>query len=214
MGYGDNDFIQPNIYGYKSGDLDEDFLSCLFAGCTAVIFPSMYEGFGIPVTTALKNKKHVILYSNELNRELADHFDEFKDYFQLFDSFEQISDILESTEFSSKLPPAEYTDTWDRVASELDSFFEEILATETNADILHERCSFFNLVESNLINAQPLIKTLKEENLKQHEHIMNLTQEYRSITGSKKFSFLFPFALKTYIRNKFPKLYGLIKKPH
>ena len=212
VGYGDDSYIHPNIYGYKSGDLDDDFLYFLYAGCKAVIFPSMYEGFGIPIATALKSNKRVILCNNELNRELLDHFNEFSDYFYMFDRFEQIADILMNIDFSSDLKHVEYKDTWDRAATELESFFAGILAAETNADTLYDRWNFFKLVDANLINAEPLIKTLKEENLKQHDHIENLTQEYRSITGNKSFLSNFLFALKTYIRNRFPELYGKIKK--
>ena len=212
VGYGDDDFLHPNVYSYKSGNLEEDFLSYLYASCKAVIFPSMYEGFGFPVVIGLRNNKRILLNDNTLNRELIDRFHEFRSHFLMFNSFEQIADIIENADFQSDVKYVELNDTWDRAAIELESFFDEILRTETDVKILNERRNLFKTVESNLINAEPLIKTLKEENLKQHNHIMDLTHEHNKLYGNKKLSSLLSFSLKTYVRNRHAWLHRFLKK--
>jgi len=212
IGYGDYGVVAPNIYNYKSGNLDEDFLSFLYAKSTAVIFPSLYEGFGLPTVISLKNKKRIILNNNSLNRELMEHFKEFKDNFLLFDNFAQIGDIIENMDFSIEPVCAEYYDSWDRVAIELESFFEEILRKKTDKDRLIRRSNLFSMVDANLINAEPLIKTLKEENKKQHDHIVELGLAYRQITDEKGLFKLLIFSIKTFIRNRFPGLAKLLKR--
>jgi hypothetical protein len=212
IGYGDNETVAPNIHSYKSGNLDEDFLSFLYAKSTAVLFPSLYEGFGFPVVISLKNKKRVIINDNSLNKELMEHFKEFADYFLLFDDFAQIGDIIESKDFSVASAFTEYNDTWDRVATELESFFDEILGEKTDKNKLNRRSNLFSMVEANLINAEPLIKTLKEENKKQHDHIVELGIAYRQITEERRLLSLIKFSAKTFIRNRCPGLVRLLKR--
>jgi len=150
MGVENNSYIKNNVYAYRSGNLSEDFISYLYANCKAVIFPSMYEGFGLPIAIALKNKKRVIVYNNTLNKELFQHFHEFKDYFFFYDKFSQINEIIGTIDFSKELPPVEYKDTWDQTAIEIEAFFEEILNTEIDVDKLNERWHLFNFLESKL----------------------------------------------------------------
>ena len=212
VGYGDGNYILPNIYGYKSGDLDDEFLSYLYSKCEAVIFPSMYEGFGFPVVNSIINKKRIILKNNALNNELIDRFHDFKDFFTLFEKFEEIRDIVENTDLLIEVEHCGLYDTWDRAAEELEVFFGLILKTETNADKLNERWDLFKMVEANSIINEPQIKSLNEENLKQHKHIEELTHAYNEIYNNKKLSSLLSFTIKTYIRNKIPGLHQVIKK--
>jgi len=120
IGYGEDEAVTPNIYSYKSGNLDEDFLNFLYEKSTAVLFPSLYEGFGFPIVISLKNNKRVIVNDNPLNRELMEHFKDFTNHFLLFNDFAQIRNIIENTDFSAKSAFVDYTDTWDRVATEMD----------------------------------------------------------------------------------------------
>ena len=138
-------YINGNVYGYTSGQLNEDFINYLYANCQAVIFPSLYEGFGLPVAISLKNKKRIIMYNCMLNKELYQHFHEFKDYFYFFDKFSQICGIIESMDFSDAPAAAEYKDTWENTAIEIESFFDEILKTKINVKELLDRWHLFNL---------------------------------------------------------------------
>ena len=38
---------------YTAGYLDEETLACLYSGAKALVYPSMYEGFGLPVLEAM-----------------------------------------------------------------------------------------------------------------------------------------------------------------
>jgi len=78
IGIDDNEFIEPNIYSYKSGQLDSDFMNYLYANCKAIVIPSLYEGFGLPLIIGFKFGKRVIVNNNPLNKELREHFKQLK----------------------------------------------------------------------------------------------------------------------------------------
>ena len=208
IGYGENGFIEPNIYNYRSGYIEDDFLSYLYENSTAVIFPSLYEGFGLPVVVSLKNNKRVILKNNEVNNELREYFSEFKENFLFFDNFNEIGEIINSTDFSHELKQANYIDTWDRVADELETLFNDILESEVDIDELKKRWYLYKLTEAKMENAEEMIAAQRSE-------ISYLTTEIVPIL-SKPFEMrkLFPllsFAIKTYIRNRHNKLLGYIR---
>jgi len=140
-------YILPNVYGYKSGHISEDYLNCLYANCAAVIFPSLYEGFGLPIVISLKYNKRIIANDNALNRELMDKFHQFKDLFYLFDDFKQIGGIIEGMDFSVEKVHLAYSDSWDRVAIELESFFEEVLNADVNTEKLYDRWHMYKPIE-------------------------------------------------------------------
>ena len=137
-----------NVYSYTSGKLSEDFINYLYAKCKAVIFPSIYEGFGLPVAVGLKNKKRIIVYNSAINKELFQHFMEFKDYFYFFDRFSQINEIIDTIDFSILPTPVEYKDTWDKTTIEVEAFFDEILNTKIDIDKLNERWHLYNILKS------------------------------------------------------------------
>ena len=61
----------PQLQGYASGDLPQEQVDRLYDGATAIVFPSMYEGFGFPVIKGLAHGKTVIARRSELLEELA-----------------------------------------------------------------------------------------------------------------------------------------------
>lgn len=181
-GIGKGNYLSKNIFGYPAGGLDEDFLNYIYSKSTAVIFPSLYEGFGLPITIALKNGKRVIVNNNALNNELMEHFASFKEYFLFFDRFDEIADIISSVDFSIKLPDAEYSDSWERVAKELELFFEEVLSGEVNIERLNDRFGRFNQIEP-LTNA-------KYRKYSLFAHLFATAKEFMRIRHPKMFLFL------------------------
>ena len=51
---------EEGITGYPSGSLDDSFVESLYRNANVVVFPSHYEGFGLPVMHALGYKKPVV----------------------------------------------------------------------------------------------------------------------------------------------------------
>ena len=212
VGAKESEYITPRIYGYKGGHLDDDFLSYLYMKCKAVIFPSLYEGFGLPVVISFKNNKRVIVNNNDLNRELLEHFKEFKDHLLFFDRFEQIIEIIDKISIESEPEKVEYTDTWDRVAIDLESYFDEILKTEVDATKLNERWHLFKLVEANLISFEHRYELLRQYNLRMHHHVKQITLEAETKYKDTKFISHLLLVIKEHAKYKLPGLFKLIKR--
>ena len=206
IGSSESDYITDNIYGYSSGNLSEDFISYLYARCTLLILPSVYEGFGLPIAMSLKNNKRVILYNCKLNQELFEHFHEFKDYFYFFDSFSQINEIISSVDLSIKLPPVEYTDSWEKTAIEIEAFFEEILNTDIDPTRMKKRDALFGLLKSREHSIN-LLET-RETELNIALDVLNT----ELISLKSKPYYRISTAIKNRLRSSFPRFFSLLKK--
>lgn len=92
----DNARKTGNIYGYVSGGLTDDFIDYILGHSLGIIFPSIYEGFGLASSLdGMTYGKHTIINNTELNHELKDYFDNFSDNMHIFDSFDDIEGILD-----------------------------------------------------------------------------------------------------------------------
>jgi len=148
IGYSNFAHRYSNICCYLSGRLEEDFLNCIYDNCKAIIFPSLYEGFGFPLIMGFQRKKRIIVNNNTLNNELKKHFSSFSSYITFFDYFYELREIVKNIDFGVELESNEYIDTWDRVAIEYESFFSEILGTPTDIVKLNDRFQLFSLLEA------------------------------------------------------------------
>ena len=209
IGYGENDYLYPNVFCYMNGHIDSDYLSFLYSGCDAVIYPSLYEGFGLPIVIGLKHNKRVILYDNNLNNELCGHFYQFKDYFSMFSSFEQINEIINDLDSAPELMHIGFDDSSDRVAMELDSFFEEVLKTEVNTAELNERWSLYQTIEAERMHAND--EMTQVANVALNEITAELQVLYRQFDNYKLLPLL-KFAIKKHIKHKYPKFFRSIKR--
>jgi hypothetical protein len=179
----------------------------------------MYEGFGFPVAHSLKRNKCLILCDNELNRELINHFREFESYFYLFNSFDQIRDIIENTDFSADKEYFKYNDTWDKAALELEAFFDDIFKAEINVETLYERRNLLRVAEAIKLRAETEIEMLNNRILELCEHIPGLTDAYnvyynlyKDLLSEKRLFWLLSFAVKTYARNRLPRLVKFLNR--
>lgn len=201
VGYGNGKYISDNIFGYNSGGLEESFISYLYSNCTALIFPSLYEGFGLPIVIGLKNNKSVILNRNMLNIELSEYLSEFKENFLFFDDFCQLPDIVDNNFFSKTINTKEYKQSWLETAKETEAFFDEIINTEVDAVKLNDRFNTINYMEQ-LYNKFPTGSDLNA--------IMPNTNSFFKYKIKTKFPFIFKLLKK--VRNILTK--GLtIKQP-
>ncbi|NNM70876.1 glycosyltransferase [Enterovirga aerilata] len=58
---------------FRAGDLDQKVVDRLYAGAFVVLFPSHYEGFGLPIMHALAHEKPVIVRDLPVYREIERH---------------------------------------------------------------------------------------------------------------------------------------------
>jgi len=179
VGLGKGEFLYPNVYGYSSGNLDAQHMAYLFNKCEMLIFPSCYEGFGLPVFEALTENKPTLLMDNEMNRELRDFLPDFHEHFHLFKSLNELNSSIKAAK-SKQYKPGTISWTWDKHAGELNGFIKQILKTEVNVQRLNERWQYFNAFDHTVT---VLEKTQKE--LADTEYELGITQNKLGIIKNK-----------------------------
>ncbi len=128
--------FRKNITALTSGELDETQMQSLYAHCRTVIFPSQYEGFGLPLLHAAKYCKPVIAFDTAATREVVEAFS--LEGVTYVDSFEQLADcITAATE--THIPPPAIKRTWKDSAQETEKILARALATPIDTTALNER---------------------------------------------------------------------------
>jgi len=207
IGYGESEHIYPNVFGYMNGLIDDDFLGFLYSKCNCVVFPSLYEGFGLPVITALSHNKQVIVNNNSLNNELCRHFDKFKDYFSFYDTFSQLCEIISNLDYKSNQLNEKYEDSWERAAKELNTFFGEVLTVPFDAGALNERWNMYDIIEAEkMFKVDALLHNANEINKIISEESEILYKQF----GNYKLLPMLKFSIKKHLKHRRPKLFKLL----
>jgi glycosyltransferase involved in cell wall biosynthesis len=63
---------RPNVVVVPSGDLADEEVEALLAHCSLVLFPSQYEGFGLPILEAAHHGKPVLYCASDVGDEIAE----------------------------------------------------------------------------------------------------------------------------------------------
>jgi GT2 family glycosyltransferase len=142
--------LPKNTLFLKSGQLSEDFVDFLYSECELVIYPSQYEGFGLPIITALSKGKIVIVFDNEINKELIENNMRFIKNIIYFKNYYDlnliINKIINNNSFYFQTTPDIFR-TWDNVAEETERFLAEVMESNINIEKLEKRWLFFNYLQ-------------------------------------------------------------------
>lgn len=182
--------ISDNIYGYKSGMLSDDFINYVIANSRGMLFPSVYEGFGLPILNAIDFEKKIVVNNNQLNRELKGFFDNFSENILMFDTIDEIEGLLDIID---NIPEVKYKTgsknirTWSDVAIELENFIAEVLAAPVDINVLRER-------------------------YEEMKYLENVHRCYVNGNVICKLEGGFTFKLKRILQSKFPSIYWKIRK--
>lgn len=134
---GCKDYIQNDKYiGYPSGNLSDEHVDELFRCSDLLVFPSVYEGFGLPILKGLKLSKKIVLLDSEVNHEIASMYG--KDNFIFY---KKNNDLEKAIRFGIKKEFVKMVDikTWKEVALETEKFVEEIINKNTDPVVLQKR---------------------------------------------------------------------------
>ncbi|EDY81533.1 glycosyl transferase, group 2 family protein [Verrucomicrobiia bacterium DG1235] len=106
----------------------------LFESVSAFIYPSVYEGFGLPVLHAMRLGKPILVYDNEVNREIVNKIGGRGLVF--FEGFEGLSDgvknLVEKIDIATE--NKESLRTWSEVAQDTLEFVDSVCST-THHDV-------------------------------------------------------------------------------
>lgn len=184
-----------NVYEYKSGQISNELMNRLMRICTALIFPSVYEGFGLPIINAIQYRKKIVINNNELNREQIEALPYYRKNIYCFDKVQDIDEILR--DIKSKPDPLIDGEivlrTWEDEASEVEVALSEVMAAPIDVRLLNDRWNEFKYEERIhrcYVNGKVDLRTGAEGFIK-------------SKTGVK---------MAIFARTHFPKLYETAKR--
>ena len=134
--------LAGNVYGYPSGGLSDVFIRDMVQKSRGIIFPSVYEGFGLPFLDGIKYDKKLVVTDNELNRELKGFFENYSENVYLYKEPEELAQIVEEIK---KSPEVRYAGgvkkirTWSDSAAELEVFIDKLLKQPIDKQLLINR---------------------------------------------------------------------------
>lgn len=113
--------------------VDDNVLPSLYASASAVVYPSWYEGFGLPVLEALASGTPVIASDIPAHREVAHNLATFVDPGDVDDLADVIRNALESRDeqpgLSEQRRARARSYSWERSGQMLANLFREVAAT-------------------------------------------------------------------------------------
>ena len=113
-----------------TGFIDQSDLDALYQGAELLVFPSLYEGYGLPILEAMKNSTPVICADNSAQSELAKDAAIFADPDSAKDISEQIVRVVNNPDLRKdlikvgKTRSMEYS--WDKATDMLIKALEEL----------------------------------------------------------------------------------------
>ena len=141
------DSPSENALAYPSGHLTDPQLHELFLNARAVIFPSFYEGFGLPIVRGLAYRKPVLARSTQVNRDLFEKLGHPDDLI-LYDSTDDLISRLRLAAPNWKGSAATQPDQqdWASSAKQIGDFLREIVQEVSYAGVLIPRLEYMNLL--------------------------------------------------------------------
>lgn len=138
--------VPDNVVSFPHATLSEEFLNALYAHSDCVVFPSQYEGFGLPITIAFKHGKKVIVCDNDLNREIQQHFSELADDFVFFSTFSEIPSLVRDCVLHPSFV-GQFDDSWKNAIIQIEQFLSELLEKPVDWYRMDERQWVYRLLE-------------------------------------------------------------------
>lgn len=132
--------LSDHVYGYKSGSISDEMVDMIFAKSSGIVFPSVYEGFGLPVVNAVRYQKKILVQDNSLNRELTEAFPYCADNTYFFESPDGIEKALDQMQAGEWKPYDKTMErTWDDTATDVEHALSELLAAPVDVKQLRNR---------------------------------------------------------------------------
>lgn len=129
-----------------SGKLSRQRMRELFANARVLVYPSHYEGFGLPIVDALALGKPVVVLDNAINRELASALADSNLYriSSMKDLRPLVTKLLEMEPARPKKEPRR----WHDVAEDYVQVFRELLSRDFDLAKMHVRWELLRTVNS------------------------------------------------------------------
>jgi GT2 family glycosyltransferase len=140
------DVLDGNVRWMASGDLTRQEVRDLLLNARLLVYPSHYEGFGMPILDALALGKVVVVQDTEVNRELA-RMTGNKNLYRLR-SLSQLQSTVNRVFDQEPTVRGRSFRRWHDAAREYACAFKEILAKDVDVGKLRQRWDVVRTLES------------------------------------------------------------------
>lgn len=138
----------------SSGSLSSIQIERLYQTASLILYPSLYEGFGLPVLSALQYGKCILVYNSDVNRELKIKFDKL-DLIYFFSVFRDLENsiALILSENRNLAERNSINRSWSEIAKETYQILEKDIEREVDFDKLNDRIYEINMLKDIRQNA-------------------------------------------------------------
>lgn len=140
--------LPESVYHFPSGKISPELVEALYQHCAALVFPSQYEGFGLPAAQALSIGKPVVLFPIAINYEIAEHFSLSDQQAVFCPTFAELPACLEVALSKPMSVPPACSRTWLQAATALRQFLMEVAQHPIDGTRLEERHRMCQLLET------------------------------------------------------------------
>jgi hypothetical protein len=149
---------------YASGSLPEQTVKDLLNRAKFVVFPSSYEGFGIPVLESLAFRKPILARDIPVTRAIREKLGAHENLI-LFTSTGDLIRQLQDGFPTWKEPAAPYGSgpgchNWDAITRQLGELLQVLVASVSVEDVLEPRLKYFRFLAPGTGQAPPNVTAL------------------------------------------------------
>ena len=137
---------QPNVRWLASGKLTRRYMHELFVRARVVVYPSYYEGYGLPVADSLAFGKPVVALDTAVNREIAVKTGDRN--LHLVPSAKEFRPVVRGLWDEPFIHPRLTPRRWSDTAGEYFSAFQQIIGTDIDIQKMRRRWETVRLIES------------------------------------------------------------------
>lgn len=138
--------LNDRLRHLQSGNLTRQSMRELFVKARLVVYPSYYEGFGLPIADALALGKPVIVLDNAVNRELESVLGSRN--LHRLETLKRLSETVHNLYWADAHPAETPFRDWGAVATEYVQSFRELLSQEIDLPKLRARWDLLRTMQS------------------------------------------------------------------
>ena len=158
---------RENTTYLQSGSLDDGTIERWLSESDVILFPSQYEGFGLPLLHAARHAKPILVSASAVNAEVTKQFN-LQEIVHTFDTFEELDDTIERILNLEKVSAPQKVRTWRHSAKETAEFLFTVLDQPIDIDHLQERWKMLKTLERKHNETQEVIKRTVVKHFSSH----------------------------------------------
>jgi hypothetical protein len=138
---------EPNVSSFISGGLGDKEIQELYSRARFVVYPSLYEGFGLPILESLAHEKPVLARSLPVTQRIHESI-ATRDNLVLFSSTRDLIDILRHgfPQWRNVGPGAQASENWDSMTCHIGAFLNDLVASIDFENVLVPRIAHTHLL--------------------------------------------------------------------